>query len=1124
MKPLIRFTLSQGVLVNVATVALVVLAAFWALPNLPVDRFPNFELGEVQITIRYPGASPEEVERLVTDELEDAIRGMPGIDWLRSSSIANQSSMRVKFVDDADYDALYDELRLRVLGVQNVLPTVNGEPLAPRFDVIDVDEWLPVVQVSLLPKTPGSIGKQELIQMGMELRLQLEALPGIKKVILDGDEPQQLDLALDSDAMQRHGIALHTVADALRRAGAAPPVGDLHAPDGKRLLRVDGRFRSLDEVLAVAVRRDGDGKVLRLADLIDRADTGLRPIPGTNRQSMNGRDAITCKVLKLESANAISVKAAVDAATNAFIARRGDVGIEAITTQDNTLAIADGLGVLTSNLAMSSILVALTLLLFLDRRGGARRAFAVVLGLVGAAATAVVGHWAAEMAIAGVAVLVIGSMNRASALTLSGMVFSLLGALIAFKLLGYSINELSLLGFVLVSGILVDDAIVVIENVQRHREQSEPLMQAVVDGTAEVFWPVVSATLTTVGAFLPLLLMTGTVGQFFALIPIAVCTALLISLVECLLVLPLHIVDAERVLGPDKSVHVAAPAAKDSRLLSGYLRLLEWHVRHPVLVFIGITLTFVLAVLLVRDSFVAASQGRTPLIRSKFFPEETAVVDCLVTMPQTANQDATDAVLRRMATAVAALGPGWAGSANALAGMQLDSAYQPVFGDRYGMVMVEAPPKSVRSFVNDQDMFEKVRSAALAAAEGAGAVVHVQARQGGPPTGPPLSVRLTGLDDRAIDAAHRELMEFLGAEARSGGRLEGVTSISDDRSSTTSVLSFIPDREAIALHGLDETAVADFVASTIDGAWVGDLRRLDEDTPMRLRLARQGPTRPEELLQLPIVADGERLLTASELGRFELRQEPERLVRWDYQRSITVSGQLAADSRLDATSLKLLMQGWWQGIAARHPAVAISFEGEAEDTARSYASLIASFVLAIAVIYAVLAAQFRSYLQPFLIMSNIVFAFTGVVFSLAGFGLLYLLLPEIFSPQRSWFTVNVFIAIVGLAGMVVNDAIVLIDFINGRRAAGLDALAAVRDACQQRIRPILMTSITTIAGLLPMALGIPSFSITWGPFATAFVVGLVFSTTMTLLVVPVLYLTLQRLISTEKPAVPRETA
>lgn len=510
VRPLIRFGLRQAVLMNLVFIGVILFAWLWSVPRLPVDRYPNFSFGEVTITVPYPGASAADVERLVTKRIEDAIRGMEDIEFVKSTSIQGQAEVQVKFDDDTDYKNLYEELRLRVLTAQNLLPAVNGESLAPRFEEVETNQWLPVLQVDLFAADPERpLAKRELTLLARELQTRIEQLPGIKRVVMWGDEAQQYVVALDPKRLRRHGVAVDQVALALQEAGISLPAGRLSTSAGERLIRVDGRYRTAADVEAVPVRLDGTGAVLTVGDLLDPAESGVRRFDDAIIATVNGRDSVSCRVVKDRGSDARTVKAAVLAEVERFATAHAGDRVEHAITMDSTVAIDDSIDVLTSNIVQGTVLV-LTIQ-------------AVFLGL------------------------------RSAAITISGLAFSVLGTLIWFWAAGSSLNELSLLGFVIAVGILVDDEVVILDNIQRHRDMGKPLMEAAVDGTAEVFWPLVTGTLTNVAGFLPLFLMTGIVGEFFALVPQAVAVSLLISLVEVVLLVPLHVVDLEKWFGRPKA-------------------------------------------------------------------------------------------------------------------------------------------------------------------------------------------------------------------------------------------------------------------------------------------------------------------------------------------------------------------------------------------------------------------------------------------------------------------------------------------------------------------------------------------------------------------------------------------
>jgi HAE1 family hydrophobic/amphiphilic exporter-1 len=871
--------------------------------------------------------------------------------------------------------------------------------------------------------------------------------------------------------LRRHGSTLDEVAGRLASAGISVPAGRLSLADGDRLLRADLRYRSREEVLAVPVRVDGEGRWLRVGDLVDPAATRIEAQNGSVIITTDGRDSIACKVLKRNDADARAVKERVMAETAAFLASHPGVPVQAVPTLDSTTAIDDAIGVLNSNLLQGMALVLIILTVFIG--------------------------------------------VRAATITLSGMALSFLGCLVYFWATGSSINELSLLGFVIVVGVLVDDAVVVIDNITQHRERGEPLEQALVEGTAEVFWPVISSVATTIAAFLPLLLMTGAVGDFFSLIPVAVAVALAISVFEAVLMVPLHVRDLDHLLGPPK-LHAVASEGMGHLGATGligwlarqYDRVLTTSLRLPWLTVGGTVLLFLLAAGVLVQSAVAPGKGWKPLVKLEFFPSDPQVAQITITAPTGTPLAETDRIVRQIASDLHARGPGEVASASGFAGLQVDTTYKPQWGNQYGMIQVELAGRGARTHDDPLGWIAARAEELRTTWAERGVRVHMEAQQGGPPTGKPINVRLSGLDDAAVRRATEAALAWMQGAAVPGGQLAGAVDIASDIGRTEAVLALEPDRDRSAARGIPEAQALALAGAVVEGAYGGDLRRSDDDVPVRVKLASNDLAVLAEtpLRQLP---DGS-ILRWSDIGTVRPTQEAAALIRRDFVRTITIIGSLRPDATINAFSATSAVDDWWKINGAAHPGVSIAFGGEAESTGRSYASLAMSFMVAIFLIYTILAMQFHSYLQPLLIMSTIVFAFTGVALSMGIFGAFANLVgPSVVRPERALFTVNTFIAIIGLTGMVVNNAIVLIDFINARKGSA-PLPEVLRRASHLRLRPILLTSITTMAGMLPTAIGIPEFSLTWSPMAMAFVTGLGLSTVLCLVVVPVLYELLDR--------------
>ena len=626
-----------------------------------------------------------------------------------------------------------------------------------------------------------------------------------------------------------------------------------------------------------------------------------------------------------------------------------------------------------------------------------------------------------------------------------------------------------------------------------------------------------------------MLIMSGSTGEFFALVPISVSAALVISLFECLLIMPVHSIDMERwkdapwvhrsfaiiqklfrrpTTPPPSSTPSDEQGEKPQEATALiqwctrlYDRSLEFCLRKPGFSLLICLFLILAAAGVVVQSLKGPAMGMAPLLKLKFFPDDTSVVQVELRRPKGSTLEGTDDLTREISQHLMEKGPGFIRNVTANAGLTINSAYKPIFGDHLALLMVELPLRADRAFENPALFIDKLRQELDARFEVDGVNLEVRALKDGPPVGAPVHARIVGVNQDNVV----RLASDLHAEMSSGKpEYEGMVDLRSDRSHFTSTLVVKTRHDEVARLGLSSDQVRFHTATMIEGAYGGELRLLDEDEPIRLKLADEEGSHAWN--DLPIMEEHNRLINFSDVASTEIVELPSSLERRDFQRIVNLTAGVAEGSLLQPRDFQNAVMSWYENRQEAYPGATVAFGGEAESTAKSYASLASAFFLSLFLIYAVLSVQFKSYTQPMLIMVNILFSLTGVVLMTGLLGFISMLLPEaLIAPERSMITVQSFIAVVGLTGLVVNDAIVLLDFINKDRDRGLSIDEAVRKGAHQRVRPILMTTWSTIAGLLPLAIGIPYFSITWGPFATCFVAGLSASTLMTLLIVPLLY-------------------
>jgi HAE1 family hydrophobic/amphiphilic exporter-1 len=1033
---LVRMTLGQKVLVNLVFVVLMVVGVFCVF-SLPVERYPDVRMGKVIISGFLPGASPDEMEMLVTRKIEDALEDLENVEFIRSRSFRQRVSILVKFLDDTDYDRLYDELRFKVLSIQNDLPA-DMDP--PTFTVIRISEWLPVISVNLV----GDRSNRALTLMAEEMKIPLQRIPGVKEVKIEGEYTREFHVSLDPNKLMRLGVTFDEVAKALEGANVSVPAGDFVSDSGEYVIVVDEKFRTRDAVAATIVRRDLDGSFVTVGDVMSRAAVDYRDPFVVS--SVNGKDSVAVKIIKTPEGNALDIGAAVEDVVARFRAKLDKEGVEPVLTQDQRINVNENISTLGSNLLVGIVLVC---------------------GCI----------W-----------LVMGFRN--AMLTTVGVPFSFLVTMVIMKLTGNSLNEITLFSFVLVSGIIVDDAIVVVENIYRHAQEGKRLREAVVDGTSEVFLPVLAATSTTVAAFLPMLIMTGSIGEFFAQVPKAVTFAIVASLIECLFILPPHFMDWPGARALEKDARNHARRASDPRFLVALRsladRVLQLTMRNKWKTMTVVFVSFVLAVVML----VVSVAGIVPLLRIKFFPDEYNLYYVSMEGPVGTDVYVSSQKAKEVSRAIAGFGPGTTKACSALAGMDINDDYESVFGSNRAIITTELPAKDDQEFMENPDndpllLLDTVREKLVPFAAG-GWKLRVWPENGGPPSGKDVNIRVLGPDPEAVAGLEAEVFNWISENEMVAPHL---IDFAGDSGTDNRIFRFSPVPSLVSEHGLTPAQVAALAGGVLDGRFVGKYRTGDEDIDLRMKIDSRFLHEPEDALDIPVLEDANGPVRVGDLVEVKSYREPGQLNRFQGQRSVTLTANIRPGAPITAQSVVHDVRKHYESVQASFPGATLDFAGEFESTGRSFTSLMYAFFIAIMIIYTILACQFQSYTQPVVILSAVAFALTGVVFGTF--------------LTRSLFTVNSFIATVGVTGVVVNDSLVLLDFINRLYASGYTRAEAIREGVRIRLRPILLTTLTTTLGLLPMALGIPYYSLVWGTMATTFVTGLCVATTLTLFVMPI---------------------
>lgn len=1009
-----RFSVRQPVLVNLMALAIVVTGAL-VLSQMTREVFPIVPVGGASITTIMPGASAEEIEQLITARIEDQLADIEDVDVITSTSRDGYSFIWVEL------EASVTDTGRKVLEITNEVNRVTGLPESAEAPVVKEASVRPP---TLAVAVRGDAPEEVLRAVARDLEDRLERTDGVSRANATGIREREIHVEVDPDRLTAYGVPLTSVAAALRSRGVNVPAGEMEGARRSRLVRGMSRAASAAQIGEVVVRPSSAGGAVRVRDVatvhegFERARTLAR---------VDGEPAIVFIVQKDDGADALRVSERVQALLEEL--QPGlPPGVQLSVFGDSAHWVRGNLSTLYSNAAMGLFLVLAILWMFIGFRNGLMAALGIPVAIA--------------------------------------------GGLIVMQILGITINLLSLLALVLSLGIIVDDAIIIIENVYRHIEEGMPRHRAAITGTMEVFWPVLASTATTCCAFLPLLLMTGVLGELFSIIPKVIVAALLASLIEAFFILPSHLADfgatvaQKRASGPGRVDRAfAVVEGKFVSVLRVALRRRFWVVGGAYLVCVGLLATAALV-----KSVTLFTEGDVELF------------DVRVRMPTDSAPDETDRVLREIERRLLAIDSDDVQAVISTRGYSRTRTWNET-GDHVGMVTVYMVPRQERS-AQDAGTRLMERAAHLFDDIVGPASLDIVKFEEGPPRGAPVAVRVTGED---LDQL-AELSERVQVELR---QVRGTRDVGDDHELGKREVRVHVDEDRAALHGLTTDAVTGWLATAFGAMPVATTRDGDEEVDVVVRLEESAREDPARLSELSLVTGAGVTVALSELATVEPGRGLATIRRRDRRRAITVTAELVEDSGATSSDVNTALARRLRPLIAANPDVRFELGGEYEETQESLNSLFLAFLVAAMLIYTILASQFRSFLQPLVVM-------TAIPLSLIGVSLGFLASGEAIGLIG-------LIGTVGLAGIVVNDSLVLVDFINKRREDGLELDDAIIEAARLRLRPIFLTSVTTIAGLGPLALGIGGRSELLAPMATAISWGLTFSTVLILVVVPCLY-------------------
>ncbi|NVJ61643.1 MAG: efflux RND transporter permease subunit [Gammaproteobacteria bacterium] len=987
--------------------------------HIPVDLFPEFEQRQVQVSMALPGASPQEVEEGITIKVEEAIQDLEGIRQITSQSSEGSASVNIEVEEGYDVREMLDEVKIRV-------DAINNFPIETENKLIQVPQWRrDAIGVVLY----GDYDALTLRRLAEDIRDEIANLEAVSQADVDNTLRFEISIEIPEWALRKYDLTLEQVANVLSQNSRDVSAGNLKTEGGEIFIRSRGQAYRASEFAKIPVITTQDGSMLRLGDIANiKDDFEETPL----RTRFNGVPAVEVEVFRTGDESIIEVTQAV----KDYIAQKQSSipqGLSLDYWRDRSEPIKARLQTLTTSAWQGALLVILLLALFLRPAV----AFWVCLGIP--------------------------------------MCF--MGAFLLMPVFDVSLNLMSLFAFILVLGIVVDDAIVTGENVYAHLQNGADPLDAAIKGTQEVAVPVTFGILTTVAAFLPLAFQTGR-GSWYATIPFIIVPVLLFSLVESKLILPAHLKHVKRRVN-DRSQFTLIQQ-KIARSLEVFIERIYQPLLARAMKWRYATWMGMFACLLVIIGAIAS--GQTKFI---FFPRvQSEVATATLVMPAGTAFESTDRIVSFMTEQAQALKEKYTDPET---GESVIRNIYSISGGRNsttGRVRVDTVPPEKRTLeVTTSEIVNEWRKRVgqVAGAE----QLNYRAEIGGW-GGAPINIELKGRDTESLTELGEKLKSKLAQYA-------AASDIEDSLSDGKEELQLELKPEA-RLLGLDLNSVARQVRQAVFGFEVQRVQRGREEVRVMVRYPLESRQSIETLEQMMIRIGPNQEVPLWQVANVFPGLSPTTILRIDRQRTLTVSAEFDKENG-NLSVVQDELAEFLQEAVVGYPGSSFEMGGEARDQKESSEGLKWGAIGLGLLIYILLAIPFKSYLQPAIVMSVIPFGLVGAVIGHWIMGMDLTLLS--------------FMGMLALSGVVVNDSLVLVDYINQKRREGVSIAKAVYQAGGRRFRPVLLTSLTTFAGLMPLLFEKSTQAQFLIPMAVSLGFGILFATVITLFIVPINYLILE---------------
>ncbi|MBU0675549.1 MAG: efflux RND transporter permease subunit [Proteobacteria bacterium] len=1042
---------------------------------LPRESAPDITIPYVFVSADYRGVSPADVETSITIEIEKKLKGIDGVKKIHSVSSEGLSTTSIEFVTGIDIDKALQDVKDKVDEARNDLPSdLENDPTVFEVNFSE----MPIVVFSL----SGTCGLATLKEIADDLKDDIEAIPGVLEAVVTGGLEREIRVEVLPEKLAYYGISIPVFQQIVASENQNTSGGALRLGDGRFQLRVPGEFKTPSEIYGL-VMGTHNGQPVYLKDLAEVVD-GFKE--ETSRSRLDSRSAVNISVKKRSGENIIAITDQLDQLLIKS-EKTWPKGTEITKVMDAAKDIRAMVADLENNILTGLVLVVVVLLFFL----GLRNAILVSMAIP----------------------------------------FSMLLSFTVLYIMGVTLNMVVLFSLTLALGMLVDNAIVIVENIYRYMEQGVPRFDAAKRATSEVAWPVIGSTATTLAAFSPMLFWPGIMGEFMGYLPLTLIVTLSSSLFVAMVINPALAavfmktnsttsqsnkrLSAEQITAAGEN-----PIAIRGWFLKIYTASLRFSIHRP-LAMVGIA--FACLILLFQVWMLAVGIEK-PV---EFFPDiDPKSIYVNVDTPEGADLDYIDRILRRIEMAVAGVpeqdlyqkaeehdayieamapkehqkltGKNFFGPSDlvnikdiyikAVSTSGGGSSFESNSPNHVGIQFIDIEERNTPTPETVKTIRQRVKNIP-------GGKITVAMQEEGPPTGSPINIEIAGDDFQVLGTIAKEIRNYLA-------KLPSVEDIRDDFVEGTPSVKVLVDRQKAALFGLTTDTIGFALKTAYNGLEVSSFREGDKDYDITVQLREADRRVTDVLRELMVPTMSGQMVPLSTLATVEFSGGLGDIVRIDNQRVVTVKANVD-EAKIPgpvarAQAEKLLAQ------VPLPPGYSIRFTGENVEQAESQAFLSKAFIIACFLIFLILVSMFNSISQPFIIMTSVILSLGGAFLGLAIF-------------RQPFGIIMTGVGVISLAGVVVNNAIVLIDYTNKLRVRGMELKEAVIAAGATRLRPVLLTAITTILGLIPMVTGISydfrnltmswvsESSQWWQSMAVVVIFGLLVATFLTLIVVPTLY-------------------